>query len=54
MRRFLRSSAPVFALLCLASAGLLVGAEGEKAAAASKSVISLILEAGPVEYLLIG
>jgi biopolymer transport protein ExbB len=40
--------------MCLASAAMLAGAEGEKAATASKSVISLILEAGPVEYLLIG
>jgi biopolymer transport protein ExbB len=55
MRRFLRASLPVLALMIVA-AGCLCAADagGGKAPVKSLSVLDLILIAGPVEFLLIG
>lgn len=55
MRRVLRASLPVLALLLASSFGVLFAeaAAGEKAAAKSHSLFDLVILAGPIEYLLI-
>ncbi len=56
MRRYIRSYLPILALLCLVSVAQLFGGDapaGEKPTAGPKSLLDLILIAGPVEYVLI-
>lgn len=57
MRRFLRTSVPVLALLCLVSAATYLGAAeaagGDAKGHGDLSLLDLVILAGPVEYFLI-
>jgi biopolymer transport protein ExbB len=55
MRRFIRTSAPILALLCLVSAAAHLGAAeaGKQGGHGDLSLLDLVILAGPVEYFLI-